>query len=58
MDELLAATGTKENEDGEIVYAGKFLIKNTYCILLYFNFFKYYYFIDFVNKILAGPFAK
>jgi len=24
MDELLAATGTKENEDGEIVYAGKF----------------------------------
>ena len=23
MDEILAATGTKENDDGEIVYAGK-----------------------------------
>ena len=28
MDELLAATGTKENEDGEINYSGKlYLLK-------------------------------
>ena len=26
MDELLAATGTKENEDGEINYSGKFYL--------------------------------
>ena len=26
MDEILAATGTKENDDGEINYSGKCLI--------------------------------
>jgi len=26
MDEILAATGTKENDDGEINYSGKYLI--------------------------------
>ena len=31
MDELLAATGTKENEDGEINYSGKNIkLKNTW----------------------------
>ncbi len=56
MDELLAATGTKENEDGEIVYAGNliiiFLIVNIIEFILKYFFFL---FLEFVSKILAGP---
>ena len=33
MDELLAATGTKENEDGEINYGGKIII---FCYIIIF----------------------